>query len=125
MRLRTASIWQPAQQLLTNALKVMADNRLDAIVYRTMERSPSLIEDATTPPYRGGNGGTPILNTFLVYVPAITVPSGFTPDKLPYRLERSWAGLTATRASSLSPTPTSKPPTIAFPRLHARPPLQK
>ena len=71
------------QQLLTNVLKVMADNRLDAIVYRTMERSPSLIEEATTPPYRGGNGGTPILNTFLVYVPAITVPSGFTPDKLP------------------------------------------
>ena len=71
------------QQLLTNLLKVMADNRLDAIVYRTMERSPSLIEEATTPPYRGGNGGTPVLNTFLVYVPAITVPSGFTPDKLP------------------------------------------
>jgi amidase len=71
------------QQLLTNLLKVMADNRLDAIVYRSMERSPSLIKDATTPPYRAGGGGTPTLNTFLVYVPAITVPSGFTPERLP------------------------------------------
>ena len=60
----------------------MADNRLDAIVYRTMERSPSLIKEATTPPYRG-NAGIPTLNTFLVYVPAITVPSSFTPEKLP------------------------------------------
>jgi Asp-tRNA(Asn)/Glu-tRNA(Gln) amidotransferase A subunit family amidase len=70
------------QQLQNNILKVMADNRLDAIVYRTMERSPSLIKEATTPPYLG-NAGIPTLNTFLVYVPAITVPSGFTPDKLP------------------------------------------
>jgi amidase len=70
------------QQLLINILKVMADYHLDAIVYRTMERSPSLIKAATTPPYVG-NGGTPTLNTFLVYVPAITVPSGFTPERLP------------------------------------------
>jgi amidase len=71
------------QELLTIILKVMADNRLDAIVYRTMERSPGLIKSATTPPYRGDGGGTPTLNTFLVYVPAITVPSGFTPEHLP------------------------------------------
>jgi amidase len=70
------------QQLQNNILKVMADNRLDAIVYRTMERSPMLIKEATTPPYIA-NAGIPTLNTFLVYVPAITVPSGFTPDKLP------------------------------------------
>jgi amidase len=71
------------QQLQINILKVMADNRLDAVVYSTMERSPSLLKEATTPPYRAGGGGTPTLNTFLVYVPAITVPSGFTPEYLP------------------------------------------
>jgi Asp-tRNA(Asn)/Glu-tRNA(Gln) amidotransferase A subunit family amidase len=72
------------QQLLINILKVMADNDLDAIVYRTMERSPSRLI-GTEPANRGegGGGGTPILNTFLVYVPAITVPSAFTPDQLP------------------------------------------
>ncbi len=69
-------------QLLINILKVMADNHLDAIVYRTMERSPTPIKDGTTPPYQGYKG-TPTLNTFLVYVPVITVPSGFTPDHLP------------------------------------------
>jgi Asp-tRNA(Asn)/Glu-tRNA(Gln) amidotransferase A subunit family amidase len=73
------------QQLLVNILKVMADHNLDAIVHRTMERSPGLITSATTSPGRGGGGGggTPTLNTFLVYVPAITVPSAFTPDRLP------------------------------------------
>jgi Asp-tRNA(Asn)/Glu-tRNA(Gln) amidotransferase A subunit family amidase len=33
-------------------------------------------------PYQGYKG-TPTLNTFLVYVPVITVPSGFAPDHLP------------------------------------------
>ena len=34
------------------------------------------------PPYITQKG-VPTLNTFLVYVPAITVPSGFTSDNLP------------------------------------------
>jgi len=34
------------------------------------------------PPYVT-NKGVPTLNTFLVYVPAITVPSGFTSANLP------------------------------------------
>jgi Asp-tRNA(Asn)/Glu-tRNA(Gln) amidotransferase A subunit family amidase len=70
------------QQLMINILKVMADNHLDAIVYRTVEHSPTLISIGTQPPYPS-NKGVPILNTFLVYVPVITVPSGFTPDHLP------------------------------------------
>jgi len=70
------------QDLLINMMKVMADNKLDAIVCRTVEHSPTLIEDGIKPPYPT-NKGVPILNTFLVYIPVITVPSGFTLAHLP------------------------------------------
>lgn len=70
------------QQLLIGLLKVMADHRLDAIAHTTVEHQPSLIRDGTNPPYVSSKG-VPTLNTFLVYVPAITVPSGFTTDNLP------------------------------------------
>jgi len=70
------------QQLLINLMKVMADYRLDAIVHKSVEHQPTLIKDGTNPPYIT-NKGVPTLNTFLVYVPAITVPSGFTFDNLP------------------------------------------
>jgi amidase len=70
------------QQLLIALLKVMADHRLDAIAHTTVEHQPSLIRDGMNPPYVSSKG-VPTLNTFLVYVPAITVPSGFTTDHLP------------------------------------------
>jgi amidase len=70
------------QQLMINLMKVMADNRLDAIVHKSVEHQPTLIKDGMNPPY-ASNKGIPILNTFLVYVPSITVPSGFTTDNLP------------------------------------------
>jgi amidase len=70
------------QQLMINLMKVMADNRLDAIVHKSVEHQPTLIKDGMNPPYPT-NKGIPILNTFLVYVPSITVPSGFTTDNLP------------------------------------------
>lgn len=69
-------------QLLVNLLKVMADNRLDAIVHKSVEHEPTLIKEGMNPPYVT-NKGVPTLNTFLVYVPAITVPSGFTAANLP------------------------------------------
>jgi amidase len=69
-------------QLLINLMKVMADNRLDAIVHKSVEHEPTLIRDGMNPPYVT-NKGVPTLNTFLVYVPAITVPSGFTSANLP------------------------------------------
>ena len=69
-------------QLLVNLLKVMADNRLDAIVHKSVEHEPTLIKEGMNPPYVT-NKGVPTLNTFLVYVPAITVPSGFTSANLP------------------------------------------
>jgi amidase len=69
-------------QLLVNILKVMADNRLDAIVHKSVEHEATLIKDGMNPPYVSSKG-VPTLNTFLVYVPAITVPSGFTSANLP------------------------------------------
>jgi amidase len=70
------------EQLMINLLKVMADNRLDAIVHKSVEHQPTLIHDGMNPPYPS-NKGVPVLNTFLVYVPSITVPSGFTAEHLP------------------------------------------
>lgn len=69
-------------QLTINLMKAMADNHLDAIVHKSVEHQPTLIKDGTNPPYVT-NKGVPTLNTFLVFVPSITVPSGFTSDNLP------------------------------------------
>ena len=70
------------EQLMTNILKVMADNGLDAIVHKTVEHQPTLIKDGVNPPYVN-NKGIPTFNTFLVFCSVITVPSGFTSDNLP------------------------------------------
>ena len=69
-------------ELMSNYLKVMADHRLDAIVYKSVEHQPTLIKDGIAPPFTDQKGA-PHLNTFLVYVPTITVPAGFTRDQLP------------------------------------------
>lgn len=69
-------------QLTINLMKVMADGNLEAIVHKSVEHQPTLIKDGTNPPYVT-NKGVPTLNTFLVFVPAMTVPSGFTTDNLP------------------------------------------
>jgi len=69
-------------ELMVKLLKVMADHHLDAIVHKSVEHQPTLIKDGINPPYVSTKG-VPMLNTFLVYVPAITVPAGFTTDHLP------------------------------------------
>jgi amidase len=69
-------------ELMLNVLKVMADNQLDAIIYKSIEHQPTLIKDGMNPPYVNTKGA-PHLNTFLVFVPAIAVPAGFTGDNLP------------------------------------------
>ena len=85
---------QAREALMVNIMKVMADNKLDAIVYKSVEHQPSVIplpdtatpeqlKDAINPPAYVDTRGVPTLNTFLVYVPAITVPTGFTTDHLP------------------------------------------
>ena len=67
---------------MINFLKVMADHKLDAIVYKSIEHQPTLIKDGMNPPYVNTKGA-PHLNTFLVFVPVIAVPAGFTSDNLP------------------------------------------
>jgi Asp-tRNA(Asn)/Glu-tRNA(Gln) amidotransferase A subunit family amidase len=73
---------QAREQLLVNISKVMADNKLDAIVHKSVEHQPTFIKDGINPPYISGKG-VPTLNTFLVYAASLTVPSGFTSDNLP------------------------------------------
>lgn len=68
--------------LMVAVMKVMADERLDAIVHKTVEHQPTLIKDGVNPPYVSQKG-VPALNTFLVFVPVISVPAGFTTDNLP------------------------------------------
>ncbi len=69
-------------ELMTRLLKVMADHKLDAIVHKAVEHQPTLIKDGVNPPWTDQKGA-PHLNTFLVYVPSVVVPAGFTRDKMP------------------------------------------
>ena len=70
------------EELMTNLLKVMADHRLDAIVHKAVEHQPTLITEGLNPPYVNYKGA-PHLNTFLVFVPSVVVPAGFSRDNLP------------------------------------------
>jgi len=70
------------EELMTRFLKVMADNGLDAIVYKSIEHQPTLLKDGANPPWVNTKGA-PHLNTFLIFVPVIAVPAGFTTDNLP------------------------------------------
>jgi Asp-tRNA(Asn)/Glu-tRNA(Gln) amidotransferase A subunit family amidase len=68
--------------LMTNMLKVMAEHDLDAIVHKAVEHQPTLIKDGVAPPFVDQKGA-PHINTFLLFVPSIVVPAGFTSDDLP------------------------------------------
>jgi Asp-tRNA(Asn)/Glu-tRNA(Gln) amidotransferase A subunit family amidase len=70
------------ETLMTNMLKVMADHRLDAIVHKAVEHTPTLIKDGVNPPFVDQKGA-PHINTFLMFVPSIVVPAGFTGDDRP------------------------------------------
>lgn len=65
-----------------NMAKVMADHQLDALAYKAVEHQPTLIEEASKPPYKS-NGGVVSLNTFLIHTPTITVPMGFSAEGIP------------------------------------------
>ena len=68
--------------LLTNMLKTMADNRLDAIVHKAVEHLPTLIAEGVNPPFTEQKGASH-LNTYLEIVPSVVVPAAFTPGGLP------------------------------------------
>ncbi len=70
------------ERLLQNMARAMADAGVTALAYKAVEHQPTLIADATTPPYKS-NGGVVSLNTFLIHTPTITVPMGFTTDGIP------------------------------------------
>ncbi len=70
------------ETLMIRLHTVMADHRLDAIVHKAVEHTPTLISEGVNPPYRDQTGA-PHLNTFLVYVPSVVVPAGFTETGLP------------------------------------------
>jgi len=68
--------------LMTRLLGIMAEHKLDAIVHKAVEHQPTLIRDGVNPPFVDQKGA-PSINTFLVYVPSVVVPAGFTRDDLP------------------------------------------
>jgi amidase len=68
--------------LMTNLLKVMAEHRLDAIIHKAVEHQPTLIKDGVNAPFVDQKGA-PHINTFLMSVPSIVVPTGYTSDDLP------------------------------------------
>ena len=70
------------EQLMMNIAKIMADLDLDAVAFKTVEHEPSIIAEATVPPYRS-NGGTVSINTFLIHAPIIAVPMGYTSGTIP------------------------------------------
>ena len=70
------------ETLMFSYMKVMEDHRLDALVHQSVEHQPTLLSEGTEPPFVNIKGATH-LNTFLVYMPAISVPAGFTTDDLP------------------------------------------
>ena len=69
-------------RLMIDIMKVMADNKLDAIVHKSVEHTPTLIQDGINPPYVNQKGA-PHLNTYLIYAASIAVPAGFTAEGLP------------------------------------------
>ncbi|MGH8613141.1 MAG: hypothetical protein ACREYF_14270, partial [Gammaproteobacteria bacterium] len=71
-------------------LKLLADNRLDAVVYATSDHQPTLIppDVMTNPNVKDGfgTGSNRGLSPSLGF-PSVTVPAGFTVDNLPVGLE--------------------------------------
>jgi Asp-tRNA(Asn)/Glu-tRNA(Gln) amidotransferase A subunit family amidase len=70
---------QAREALRTIVLQVMADNRLDALVYMTYDHAPAVVPVET-------HGNNRLLAAILAY-PALAVPAGFLSDGLPVGVE--------------------------------------
>lgn len=71
-----------AARLFFNLMKLMADEKLDAIVHKSVEHPPTLIRDGVNPPFVNTKGVIHV-NTMVCYVPSISVPAGFASDGTP------------------------------------------
>ena len=78
------------EKIRQSVLTVMAEARLDALVYATFDHQPTLIApDVLTnaqPDDAYGRGNNRRLSPLIAF-PAVTVPAGFTDDGLPVGLE--------------------------------------
>lgn len=70
-------------------LGLMADHRLDALVYATFDHTPGAIgpDDMTNPGIDPSGAGSNRLLSPVLGFPALTVPAGFTTDGLPVGIE--------------------------------------
>jgi amidase len=84
------TVIQKRENLRLAVLKVMADQRLDAVAYPTFNHQPTVIGDSVLtkakPEDRYGRGDNRGLSPAIGF-PALTVPAGFTSDALPVGLE--------------------------------------
>src|SRR5206468_105761 len=93
--------------------QTLTANKLDALVYPTVRREPSLIGDPQTDP-----NCEPSANSGF---PAMSVQAGFTPDGLPVGLQLLGAPLSAPKLLPLA-YPREPPPPPPPPPPHTPPP---
>lgn len=83
-------VLQSREALRVAVLQVMADKKLDAIIYATYDHPPTVIpaDVMTNAKVRDGYGrGDNRGLSPTIGFPALTVPAGFTPDTLPVGIE--------------------------------------
>jgi Asp-tRNAAsn/Glu-tRNAGln amidotransferase A subunit and related amidases len=76
------SFLRAREELFGNFMRVLAEHELDALVHKSVEHTATAVADGIKPPYVDGKGAMQ-LNTFLNYVPSISVPVGYSRSDLP------------------------------------------
>jgi len=108
---------QIRDELRTSVMKVMADNRLDALIYATYDHAPAMVPKSTP--------GTNRVLASITAFPAISVPAGFFADGLPIGVEflgRPYSEGTLLRAAfDYEQTTKHRHPPATAPALAAEP----